>query len=168
MTALRTCVVCDLPRIDPATDRDTRVCRDCELARQSAETPFSEGAGDAERARIFIAESGWRLARTMLHIPHQYTVRDLSSRGADKTTARNHSSFEWFVEYVREHGTQKRWGPYNNTYLVIDGWEYWTMGFPVAETTIVNRQAAGPGTTALIEAEVAEALGVAERISGLG
>jgi hypothetical protein len=24
-------------------------------------------------------------------------------------------------------------------YLEVDGWEYWTMGAPIAETTVINR-----------------------------
>ncbi|MGH2990240.1 MAG: hypothetical protein ACRDMA_10325 [Solirubrobacterales bacterium] len=28
---------------------------------------------------------------------------------------------------------------YHLTYLERDGWEYWTMGAPVPETTVINR-----------------------------
>jgi hypothetical protein len=28
---------------------------------------------------------------------------------------------------------------YHNTYLELDGWEYWTMGAPLPETTVINR-----------------------------
>ena len=28
---------------------------------------------------------------------------------------------------------------YHLTYLEIDGWEYWSMGAPVRDTTVINR-----------------------------
>ena len=154
---MRACLKCGEFRIESATDPGTRVCRKCELGRQATERPFRSGASEEERAEAFIRESGWQLATTMLDIPHQYTVRDLASPDARKTTARTHASFEWFVSWIRANGTRKPWGRYENTYMVVGEWEYWTMGFPVEETTIVNRQAVGPGAIELIEAQVEEA-----------
>lgn len=153
----RTCLECGDPKIAPGVEPDTRVCRECELERQAAEPQFPDGIDDGRKALAFIEGSGWRLARTMLDIPHQYTVRDLSSPGAGRTTAWSHVSFEWFVRHIRENGIRKTWGPYENTYLVVGEWEYWTMGFPVEETTIVNRQAVGPAAREAIDAEVSEA-----------
>ena len=155
---MRICRKCGEPRVDPAADEETRVCRECELERQAAEPPLPAGASDEETAECFVRESGWRLATTMLDVPHQYTVRDLSSSDAGKTTARGHASFEWFVRHVRASGVPKRWGPYENTYLVVGEWEYWTMGYPVENTTIVNRQAVGPRARRYMDSQVAEAL----------
>jgi hypothetical protein len=155
---MRLCCKCNEARIEPETDRETEICRACELERQAAERPLLPDAPDLERAEAFIGESGWRLAKTMLDIPHQYTVRDLGSPDAVKTTARDHSSFEWFVRYVRDAGVRKRWGPHHNTYLIVDEWEYWTMGYPVEDTTVINRQAVGPVAKERIDAEVREAL----------
>jgi hypothetical protein len=45
---------------------------------------------------LFIAGSSWQFAKTMAHMPHEYTVRDLD-------------------------------------------FKYWTMGSPIAITTILNR-----------------------------
>jgi hypothetical protein len=39
----------------------------------------------------------------------------------------------------REHGVKERWGKYNNPYLYIDDYKYWTMGAPLEETTVINR-----------------------------
>ncbi len=102
----------------------------------------------------FIANSGWRYAKTMPECPHEYTVRDLSPGGA-KTTAMGDVEFESFVRLIRAKGTRKRWGPYNHTYLIVGEWEYWTMGEPPAETTIINRQAVGPNA----RKELAERIG---------
>lgn len=143
--------------MDPDSHPDVRVCRECELERQSEEGGFLPGASATERAAAFIDGSGWRLAETMLDIPHQYTVRDLSTRGADRTTALGHASFEWFADLIRSRGVVKPWGRYRNTYLTFEGWEYWTMGFPIPETTIINRQAAGPDAADLMKALVERA-----------
>jgi len=88
---------------------------------------------------IFIANSSWRYARTMPECPHEYTVRDLSPGGA-KTTAMGDAEFEWFVRLIREKGEPAEWGGQIKPYLRVGGWRYWTMGAPVGETTIINRE----------------------------
>jgi hypothetical protein len=46
---------------------------------------------------------------------------------------------------IRRAGVMKPWPrdaqtpPYRLTYLELDSWEYWTMGAPVPETTVINR-----------------------------
>lgn len=77
----------------------------------------------------FIRRAPWRFAETMPHVPHEYTVRG-QTLDAD---------FELFVRHVREHGYRASFGGRVYTYLEIDGWKYWTMGAPPAETTIINR-----------------------------
>ena len=156
---MRVCLKCGEFRIESSSHPDTRVCRECELERQATERPFPSGATEEEKAEAFIRESGWRLATTMLDIPHQYTVRDLASPDARKTTARSHAGFEWFVRLIRRDGVRKRWRSYEHTYLVVGEWEYWTMGYPVEETTIVNRQAVGPEAIGYMENQVEEARG---------
>ena len=47
--------------------------------------------------------------------------------------------FVYFVEMQRQHGIKERWGKYNNPYLYIDDYKYWTMGAPIEETGVMNR-----------------------------
>ena len=53
--------------------------------------------------------------------------------------------FEAFAVLIRGEGLVKPWPAdspsprYHHVYLEIDGWEYWTMGAPVPETTVINR-----------------------------
>jgi hypothetical protein len=61
--------------------------------------------------------------------PHEYTVR---GETADR-------DFDWFVLYIRQHGYRARYGGRLYIYLEVDHWRYWTMGEPVAETTVINR-----------------------------
>jgi hypothetical protein len=70
--------------------------------------------------------------------PHEYTVR---GETPDEES-------DWFVLQIREHGNRARYGGRNYTYLEIDAWRYWTMGAPVAATTIVNRAKVSDGSAA--------------------
>ncbi len=88
-------------------------------------------------ARVYIAKVRWQFARTMPQWPHEYMVlqwrQDLEPE------------FRAFVALIRRSGVVKPWpressSPrYHHTYLELDGWEYWTMGEPVEETTLINR-----------------------------
>ncbi len=85
----------------------------------------------------FITNRRWRFAKTMPQWPHEYTVRNWDP---------DEDAFEEMVRWIRDHGEVRKWYPnpakafhYNHTYLDHDGWQYWTMGNPVAETTVINR-----------------------------
>lgn len=86
----------------------------------------------AGELRAIIAEAPWTFARTMPESPHWYTLRARNREG----------DFEAFVLYIRANGYQGRFGGATYTYLDVDGWTYWTMGAPVAETTLINRREA--------------------------
>ena len=93
-------------------------------------------------ARAYIAEVRWQFAKTMPQWPHEYTVRvwrpELDAQFCE------------FVKLIRRDGIVKPWPRdaaqprYRLPYLEIDGWEYWSMGEPVAETTVINRAAPTP------------------------
>ncbi|MBK5232528.1 MAG: hypothetical protein JJE13_06070 [Thermoleophilia bacterium] len=104
-----------------------------------------------------MAESGWRLAKTMLDAPHQYTVRDLSNADGHQTTAMGHAEFEWFARLTLEQGKPAQWGTRTYRYYELDGWEYWTMGLAPEMTTIVNRRATSPETQTTLGEQVSEA-----------
>jgi len=81
--------------------------------------------------RRYIARAPWTFAKTMPWAPHEYTVRGQTPR----------RDFEAFAQAIRVHGRLGRWGAnYVHHYLDVDGHQYWTMGWPVVETTIINRQ----------------------------
>ena len=90
-----------------------------------------------EDARAYIADVRWQFAKTMPQWPHEYTVRDWKP-GLEREVVE-------FVELIRRAGTVKPWPRdavtprYHHTYLEIDGWEYWSMGEPPTETTVINR-----------------------------
>jgi len=88
-------------------------------------------------ARAYIAEVRWQYAKTMPQWPHEYTVREWRPD--------LEAEFEAFASLLRQLGTVKPWPRYSanpryhNTYLIVDGLEYWTMGAPISETTVINR-----------------------------
>lgn len=96
------------------------------------------------RARTYIAQVRWQYAKTMPQWPHEYTIRSWMPRLEQQ--------FEAIVRFIRDNGEVRHWpnasrNPrYHNTYLEIDGWQYWTMGEPIKETTVLNRaRVGGPG-----------------------
>lgn len=84
------------------------------------------------RIRQFIKRCDWRWARTYLTCPHEYIVRG--------NCALSEREFVEFVMAQREYGEFVKWGKYNNQYIYVDGYKYWTMGDTIPNTTIMNRQ----------------------------
>lgn len=78
----------------------------------------------------FISSSSWRFAKTMPLIPHEYTLRK---------NAGSEEAFEAAVTFIRENGYTEYFGRNSYRYLNVDGWRYWSMGYPVNETTVINR-----------------------------
>lgn len=88
-------------------------------------------------ARAYISEVRWQFAKTMPQWPHEYTVRDWRPELVDR--------FEALARFTRSHGVVKPWPAdsptprYHHRYVEIDGWDYWIMDGPIAETGVVNR-----------------------------
>ena len=110
--------------------------------KDRSETAFPYAAPvsfSIDDARLYIAQARWQFAKTMPRWPHDYTVRSWN----DDLEVH----FASFVELIRSEGTVKPWPTntdnprYHHTYLLIDGWDYWTMGASVDETEVINRAA---------------------------
>ena len=84
-----------------------------------------------EKLREMIARCQWKFAKTMPFAPHEYIVRDKCPLTDEE--------FVYFVDMQRRYGVKERWGKYNNPYLYIDDYKYWTMGELYEETTVINR-----------------------------
>ncbi len=97
-------------------------------------TPNSASAIEIDRARRFVEASFWKYARTMPRFPHFYTLRAASDQ----------VEFEWFVNFTRSRGRAGHFFRQPRVYLDLDGWTYWTMGAPVPETILVNRERTAP------------------------
>ena len=79
--------------------------------------------------RRFVDASKWTHAKTMPQWPHEYIVRERVDEDL----------FVRLVRHIREHGYEGRFYHRSVTYYDDGGLVYWTMGAPVAETTIINR-----------------------------
>jgi hypothetical protein len=84
-----------------------------------------------DKLRKMIARCQWTFAKTMPFAPHEYIVRDKCPLTDEE--------FIYFVDIQRQYGVKERWGKYNNPYLYIDDYKYWTMEAPMEETKVMNR-----------------------------
>jgi hypothetical protein len=73
----------------------------------------------------------YRFARTMPEHPHWYSLR---KTWADETV------FEAAVEAIRCYGKKRAWHD-RRKYVYFDagGYTYWTMGWPLSQTILINR-----------------------------
>ena len=97
---------------------------------------------DLARAIALLAAQEWIFAKTMPHNPHYYTLRSKWERDQD---------FIDVVHFIREHGVIESYPPPDGpdyTVMVIEGFKYWTMGFPcnpgpyhpARDTILINRK----------------------------
>ena len=84
---------------------------------------------DKQLMRDIVNHYTWTFAKSMASIPHWYIVR----KKCDE------DEFEWVVRFIRKKGYKKKFFRKVFTYYNLDGYQYWTMGAPVKETTIINR-----------------------------
>jgi hypothetical protein len=95
------------------------------------ETPSLE---EQAWAADFIARRRWQEAVTYREkAPHEYTVRQWV-RGAD-----GYRDFDRFVTLVRRFGYADFYYQIRHLYWAVGEYKYWTMGWPVEETTVINR-----------------------------
>ena len=78
----------------------------------------------------FINAHEWRFAKSMPKMPHWYVVRE---------QCRNDEEFCNVVMHIRKHGYPKRFWSKTYIYYAVGEYEYWTMGNPLWDTTIINR-----------------------------
>ncbi len=117
-----------VPRVDTAV----RLARALDTTVEELWAPLTPTPLTPE---LFIERSEWVFAKTMPHAPHEYTLKDPESRAP----AMSPESFEWFVAHVREEGIKGEFGKTAYLYFTVGPWRYWTMGWPVKQTTLINR-----------------------------
>ena len=85
-------------------------------------------------ARSFIERRRWQEAVTYREkAPHEYTVRQwVPGQGAN-------AEFDRFVVFIRRFGYADLYYRIRHIYWAVDEHKYWTMGWPVGETTVINR-----------------------------
>ena len=79
----------------------------------------------------------WVFAKTMPEHPHFYTSINRKRDGPEVVAL-----FEQAVVFVRTNGTKRRFIPTGSRFLYYDhsdGLSYWTLGWPVDRTIVMNR-----------------------------
>ncbi len=85
-------------------------------------------------ARDFIARRRWREAVTYRETaPHEYVVRKW------EVDEQGNQDFDRFIRMIRRFGYADYYYKVRHIYWEIDSFKYWTMGWPVEETTVINR-----------------------------
>jgi hypothetical protein len=84
----------------------------------------------------FLEGHSWTFAKTMPESPHWYI---------HKRDTIDLVTFTEVVRYIKQNGMPDIYQGSTYTYLVLEGYKYWTMGSPVEETTIINRTNIGIG-----------------------
>jgi hypothetical protein len=80
-------------------------------------------------ALAVIARLSFRRAKTMPHIPHEYTVKK-----------DNPADYEALFHAIQQNGVDERWQGRIKKYLYPgDGWKYWTMTTHAPSSHILNR-----------------------------
>ena len=77
-----------------------------------------------------IASKYYRFAKSMPKIPHSYSRR---------SEWENDNKFNEAVLYIRKHGKKEKFYNKEFIYLYIDNYKYWTMGYSVEKTILINR-----------------------------
>jgi len=86
-------------------------------------------------AERFIADRRWQEAVTYRETaPHEYTIRGWLPDSVAQ------EGFFRFVRVIRHHGYPAMFWKSRNMYLDVGAYRYWTMGAPVEETEVINRQ----------------------------
>jgi hypothetical protein len=106
-------------------------------------------------ATVLIDSIEWTYAKTMPYVPHWYVVRDRDLSSDD---------FEALVRFLRSSGRIGLWGRRPRSTVLEDGrivegliycdvgeFRYWTMGWPIDEETIINREEIRLSTVRWIE-----------------
>lgn len=78
-----------------------------------------------------LESQAWKFAKTMPDNPHFYTL---------KKTWSNKKLFERCVVLIRELGKEEYFRGWPYTCFYFNDYKYWSMGFPVKETILINRK----------------------------
>lgn len=85
-------------------------------------------------ARGFVAARSWREAVTYRDkAPHEYVLRKGESGEPGQ------AAFDRFITLIRRFGYADFYYRTRHIYWPVDDHRYWTMGWPVGETVVINR-----------------------------
>ena len=95
---------------------------------------------DLERIRIYIHSVEWRVSKDG---SHAYTLKKWQPAVLD--------DFHAFAQFIRDNGYVSWFMRLGYVCCDVDGYRYWTMGWPLEETILINRAENLPGAPHLRE-----------------
>ncbi len=79
----------------------------------------------------FVDSQKWIFAKTYANkAPHSYCL---------KKNCENIERFNQAVQFIRDNGVKEFFYRKAFIYFYHDGYKYWTMGAPIAQTILINR-----------------------------
>lgn len=86
-----------------------------------------------EQVKQWIEKQAWVFAKTMPDNPHEYVARNRAVGGDTDI------DFDFVVITIRANGYRKMFRGRAYVCFDVGPYRYWTMGAPIAKTTIINR-----------------------------
>lgn len=116
-----------------ATPQTVAAHLDRELAELNAAGILNEEQMTAAllEAALLLDAASFRFAKTMLENPHHYTHID---------TWEDKEAFYRVVTTIRRFGIRTTFRGWPYVELHVGDVFYWTMGYPIRETTLINRK----------------------------
>ena len=104
-----------------------------ELAEHTVETYCRGMCLDLAKVTELLEAHPFRFAKTMPKHPHWYTLR------------KEWDELEYMAValYIRDEGYRETWWGKTYTYLDIGEHRYWTMGYQLGSTTVLNKAEIG-------------------------
>ena len=84
---------------------------------------------NSERAHELLRNAEYKTAKS-LDIPHSYTL---------KYSWKDINEFYELVQFIRDHGVKERFWSKEYIYYYLDGYKYWTMGYELPVTKLINK-----------------------------
>jgi hypothetical protein len=91
---------------------------------------FSFNDIDKDSAEELLRKASYKVAKTMPNSPHSYSL----IHGWE-----NKKDFYSLVMYIRKHGYVYKFWNKEYIYYDFEGHHYWTMGFPLDQTILINK-----------------------------
>jgi len=121
------------PYVRPRNPEEAHEFFDRELEAHAHILEMLDRAHELAGVQALLELHEWRYAKTMPETPHWYTLIDRHWSGEEE-------EFYRCVQAIRLYGERVYFGRWPYVELTLGNFRYWTMGYPIRGTTLVNRK----------------------------
>ena len=118
--------------VRPKSPAEAHAFFDRELAELPPPLEGTERGLELAIVEAMLEAHEWRYAKTMPKTPHWYTLIDRHEWEPEE--------FYRCVQAIRLYGERRMFGSWPYVELDLGEHTYWTMGYPVRGTTLINRK----------------------------